>query len=369
LKHWLGVIAPLAALDRAAGLIRSTGRRASMAPASRPRRGRRRRQPVPVALVALGVPAACGLASVPLAAHAQSYPTKPIRVIVPFPPGNTGDIVSRLIGPRITERHGQPVLVDNRPGAAGQLGLEIAAKAPPDGYTIAFGQGGNMVVAPHTYKKIGYDPLKDFQPVALVATNYLAIVVHPSVPFKTVRDLINYARANPGKLSVGTNGEGGFPHLAFEDLRLQAGFKYLHVPYKGSAQIATEIMGGQIDAAIDGFTGLAPHVKSGRVRLLAFTNPTRVPLFPDAAVVAESLPGYESRGWFGFIAPAGVPREHVLLLNRAINDALGVPEVREPLQQGGLILVRESPEFFGDVIRRDFARYGKLARDIGFQPQ
>jgi tripartite-type tricarboxylate transporter receptor subunit TctC len=202
-----------------------------------------------------------------------------------------------------------------------------------------------------------------------VATNDLAIVVHPSVPFKTARDLIAYARANPGKLTVGTNGEGGFPHLAFEDLRLQANIKYLHVPYKGSSQIATELMGGQIDAAIDGFAGLAPHVKSGRLRLLGFTNPTRVALYPDVPVVAESLPGYDSRGWFGYVAPTGTPRDIIALLNKTINEATGVPEIRDVMQLGGLIIVREAPEFFGDVIKRDFARYGKLARDIGFEPQ
>jgi tripartite-type tricarboxylate transporter receptor subunit TctC len=303
------------------------------------------------------------------ASWAQSYPSKPIRIIVPFPPGNTGDIVSRLIGPKLTERHGQPVLVDNRPGAAGQLGLEIAARSAPDGYTIAFGQGGNLAVQPHTYRKIAYDPLKDFAPVTLIATNYLALVVHPSVPFKTARDLINYARANPGKLTVGTNGEGGFPHLAFEAFRVQAGIQYLHVPYKGSAQIATELMGGQIDAAIDGFTGLAPHVKSGRLRLLGFTNPTRVAIFPDVPVVAESLPGYESRGWFGYVAPAATPRDIIALLNKSINEAAAAPEIREVLQLGGLVPVRESPEFFGELIRRDFDKYGKLVRDIGFKPQ
>ncbi len=320
----------------------------------------------PSLLVAAAV---CAAAAAPATVLAQAYPSKPIRVIVPFPPGNTGDIVSRLVGPKITERHGQPVIVDNRPGASGTLGLELAARTAPDGYTLAFGQGGNMVVLPHTMKKVPYDPLKDFAPVALVATNYLAIVVHPSVPFRSVRELIDYARKNPGRLSVGTNGEGGFPHLAFEDLRLQANFKYLHVPYKGSAQIASELMGGQIDAAIDGFTGLAPHVKSGRLRLLAFTNPTRIGTFPDIGVVTEAVPGYESRGWFGFIAPAGIARDIVGTLNRTINDALQMPDVRDPLQQGGLILMRESPEFFGDLIRRDFSRYGKLVRDIGFQPQ
>ncbi len=303
------------------------------------------------------------------AAGAQQYPAKPIRIIIPFPPGNTMDIMARLIGPKMTERLGHNVVVDNRAGASGQLGLELAARAAPDGYTLVGGQGGNLVVAPHTYKKIAYDPIKDFAPIALSTTNFLALVVHPSVPFKSVKDLLAYARSNPGKISFASNGEGGFPHMTIELLRVMGGFKYLHVPYKGSAQIATELIGGHVDAAIDGFTGLAPHVRSGRLRLLAITSPTRVAQLPDVPAIAESLPGYDSRGWFGFLAPAGTPRDIVSLLNTEINRAMNLPDVREKLTAAGLIVVTEPPEFFAETIRSDLAKYGKLIRDIGFQPQ
>jgi|KBSMisStaDraftv2_1062788.scaffolds.fasta_scaffold43997_3 tripartite-type tricarboxylate transporter receptor subunit TctC len=301
-------------------------------------------------------------------AVAQQYPTKPIRIVIPFPPGNTMDIMARLIGPKLTERLGQNVIVDNRAGGAGQLGLEFAARAAPDGYMLVGGQGGNLVVAPHTYKKIPYDPLKDFAPIALSTTNFLALVVHPTVPFKTVRDLITYAKANPNRVTFGSNGEGGFPHMTIELLRVMGGFTYVHVPYKGSAQIATELIGGHIDAAIDGITGLTPHIRSGKLRLLAITNPTRVAEF-DAPAIAETLPGYDSRGWFGFLAPAGTPREIVTLLNQEINRAIQLPDVRDKLVSAGLIIVTEPPEFFASTIKSDYAKYGKLIKDIGFQPQ
>ena len=315
---------------------------------------------------ALALAAACAFAGT---AAAQSYPSKPIRIIVPFPPGNTIDIMSRLIGPKIAERLGQNVIVDNRAGAAGQLGLELGAHAAPDGYTLIAGQGGNLVVMPHTYKKIPYDPLKDFVPIALSTTNFLALVVHPSVPFKGVKDLIAYAKANPGKLTFASNGEGGFPHMTIELFRVMGGFTYLHVPYKGSSQIATELIGGHVDAAIDGITGLTPHIRSGRLRLLAVTNPTRVAQFPDAPAIAETLPGYDSRGWFGYLAPAGTPREIVVLMNQEINRAIALPDVKDKLVSAGLIVVAESPEFFAATLKSDYAKYGKLIHDIGFQPQ
>jgi tripartite-type tricarboxylate transporter receptor subunit TctC len=308
-------------------------------------------------------------AATPLAAHAQQYPTRPIRVIIPFPPGNTMDIMSRLIAPELSKRLGQNVLVDNRAGAAGQLGLELGARAAPDGYTLVGGQGGNLAVQPHTYKKVPYDPIRDFTPIALGTTNYLALVVHPSVPFKGVKDLVAYAKAHPGKLSFASNGEGGFPHMTIEMLRVQAGFSYLHVPYKGSAEIATQLIGGHVDAAIDGITGLTPHIKSGRLRLLAVTSPTRVPQWPDTPAIAESLPGYDSRGWFGWLGPAGMPRDIVTLLNTEINRAMAMPDVKEKLNAAGLIVVTEPPEHFAQVIKSDYAKYGKLIRDIGFQPQ
>jgi len=300
---------------------------------------------------------------------AQSYPGKPIRVIVPAQPGSTCDTLSRLIGQKIVERLGQSVIVDNRPGAGGILGLELTAKAPPDGYSIACGQGGNLVIVVHTYKKLPYDPLKDFSPVALIATNYMALVVHPSAPFKSVKDLVAYAKANPGKLSFASNGEGAFIHLTTEQFRTQAGFTYLHVPYKGIAQYTTELMGGRVDAAFSAFSSLLPYVRSGKLRLLAIAKATRVANYPDFPTVAETIPGFVAGGWFGFVAPAATPREIVSLLNREINRAMGLPDVREKMIAYGLDIATESPDFFGETIRSDYAKYGKIVRDIGLQPQ
>jgi tripartite-type tricarboxylate transporter receptor subunit TctC len=301
--------------------------------------------------------------------NAQTYPNKPIRIIIPFPPGNTTDIMSRLIAPKMSERLGQQVIVENRPGASGMLGLDYVAKSPGDGYTIACVQGGNMVVLPHTSKNIPYHPLKDFLPIAVSTTNYLAIVANPNAPFKSIGEMVSWAKANPGRLTVATNGEGGFPHLAFEHLRTTAGIQYTHVPYKGSAAIATDIIGGQVQAGIDGITGMTPHIKSGRLRLLAVTHKTRVALWPDTPAAAEDVPGYESGGWFGYAAPAGTPRDIVLRLNEEINRAIRQPEVSDKLVSAGLIVVNETPEFFVDLLRSDFAKYGKLVRDIGYQPQ
>ena len=302
-------------------------------------------------------------------AIAQPYPSKPIRLIVPFPPGNTMDIMSRLIGPKMAERLGQQIVVENRPGASGMLGLDLVARSAPDGYTIGAGQGGNLAVLPHTSKSIPYDSLKDFAPIAVSTTNYLGIVAYPEVPFKSVGEMISYAKANPGKLTVATNGEGGFPHLAFEHLRVMGGFTFTHVPYKGSAAIATDVIGGQVQVGIDGITGLAPHVRSGRLRLLAITNRARVPLWPDTPTAGEAVPGYESGGWFGYVAPARTPRNIILRMNEEINRAIVLPDISEKLVGAGLIIVTESPEYFANLIKSDYAKYGKLTRDIGFQPQ
>ena len=302
-------------------------------------------------------------------AHGQTYPSKPVRIIIPFPPGNTTDIMSRLVAPKLSERLGQQVIVENRPGASGMLGLDYVAKSAPDGYTIACVQGGNMVVLPHTSKNIPYDPLKDFQAVALSTTNYLGIVANVNAPFKTIGEMVAYAKANPGKLTVASNGEGGFPHLAFENLRTLADFTYTHVPYKGSAAIATDIIGGQVMAGIDGITGMTPHIKSGRLRLLATTGKKRAVLWPDTPAAAEDVPGYESGGWFGYAVPAGTPRAIVLKLNEEINRAMRQPDVSDKLVNAGLVVVNESPEYFGEVLKADYKKYGDLVHAIGFKPQ
>jgi tripartite-type tricarboxylate transporter receptor subunit TctC len=303
------------------------------------------------------------------AAQAQSYPSKPIKIVIPFPPGNTTDIMSRLIAPKMTERLGQQVIVENRPGAAGMLGLDHVAKSPADGYIIACVQGGNMVVLPHTSRNVPYDALKDFAPISVTTTNYLAVVADPNQPFKSIGEMVAWAKANPGRLTVATNGEGGFPHLAFEHLRTMAGITYTHVPYKGSAAIATDIMGGQVQAGIDGITGMTPHIKSGRLRILATTNKTRPALWPDTPVAAEDVPGYESGGWFGYAAPAATPREIILKLNDEINRAMRQPDVSDKLVAAGLIIVTEPPEFFANLLKSDYAKYGKLVKDIGYTPQ
>lgn len=303
----------------------------------------------------------------PLAA--QPFPVKPIRIIVPFPPGDTLDTMSRLIGPRLTERLGQPILVDNRAGAAGQLGLELGARAAPDGYTLVGGQGGNLVVQPHTYKKLPYDTFRDFTPIANGTRNYLALVASATGPFKSVQDLLAYARANPGKLSLASNGEGGWPHMSIEMLRMASNFSYLHVPFKGSTQIVSEILGGRVDATILGIGALAPFIQSGRLRLLAVTSPTRATQFPDAPALAESVPGYDSRGWFGYLGPAGMQPRVVELLNAEINRALNLPDIREKLEATGLTVLNESPQAFAKTLREDFDTYGKVIRAIGLIPQ
>jgi tripartite-type tricarboxylate transporter receptor subunit TctC len=301
--------------------------------------------------------AALFAAIVPAAAAAAqpSFPAKPIRIVVPFPPGDSLDIMSRLIAPKVLERLGWQLVVDNRPGAAGQLGLDLAARAAPDGYTIAGGQGGNLVVQPH---------------VALSTTNYLAVVVSPNAPFKSVQEMIAYAKSNKGKLSFASNGEGGFPHMSMELLRTLAGpFEYLHVPFKGSTQIVTELAGGRVDATILGIGSITPYIKGGRIRLLAVTSPSRAELWPETPSIAEAVPGYDSRGWFGYVAPAGTPKQIVALLNQEINRAMALPDVKEKLNAIGLTVVAESPEWFAKVLKSDYDKYGKLVKTIGLQPQ
>jgi len=303
------------------------------------------------------------------AALGQAWPSKPIRVIVPFPPGNTTDIMTRLAAPYVSERLGQQIVVDNRPGASGMLGTDMIAKAVPDGYTIGTGQGGPLTTLPHTSKTIPYDALKDFAPIALSTTNYLGIVASPSAPFKTLPEMIAYAKANPGKLTVGTNGEGGFPHLAFEHLRMMGKFTFSHIPYKGSAQISTDLIGGQVMAGIDGISGITPHIRSGRITLLAITNKVRVAPWLDTPTASEAVPGYESGGWFGYIAPAGTPPAIIKRLNEEFNRAMKQPDVQDKLVAAGLIVMNESPEYFAEAIRTDYAKYGKLVKDIGYKPQ
>jgi tripartite-type tricarboxylate transporter receptor subunit TctC len=302
-------------------------------------------------------------------ALAEKYPSKPIRIIVPQTPGDPCDTFSRLLAERMPERIGQPIVVDNRPGASGTLGLALAAVAPADGYTIACGQGGNLSVIPHTMKDVPYKALQDFQPVSLVATNYLALVVRPNAPYKTVAEFVKYLKANPGKVSFGTNGEGAFMHMTTELFRSFVGFDYLQVPFKGVGPVAQELMADRVDAAFSSFTGIYPHVKAGRVRLLAIAKEKRAPNYPDIPTVAETVPGFSSGGWFGFVAPAKVPKDIIRTLNQEMNIVWKTPAVREKLEGLGLDVWTESPEFLGKLMKSEYDKYGKVARDIKLVPK
>jgi tripartite-type tricarboxylate transporter receptor subunit TctC len=302
-------------------------------------------------------------------AVAQKYPVKTVRIIVPQLPGDACDTLARLLGHKMSERLGQQFVIDNRPGASGTIGLALTVQAPADGYTFACGQGGNLSVVPHTMKKVPYDALRDFQPISLIATNYLALVVHPSTPFKNAGDLVKYLKANPGKVSFGTNGEGAFLHMATELFRSYTGFTYLHVPFKGGAQIAQELMSGGIDAAFSSFTGIYPFVQTGKVRLLGVAKATRAPNYPDIPAIAESVPGFSSGGWFGFVASARVPKDVIAVLNREANAAMKLPDVREKMTTLGLDIWTESPEYFGKLMVSEYDKYGKVARDIGLVPK
>ncbi len=320
-------------------------------------------------LILLAALATSAVAQAPSTSAGQAYPAKPIRVIIPGAPGDTCDTMLRLIGHKFFEKTGHSFVMDNRPGAVGQIGLQFIAQAPADGYTIGCGQGGNMVIVPLAYKKIAYDSLKDFAPITLMASNFLALAVHPNVPFKNTRELITYGKANPGKLNFGTNGEGAFLHFATELFRKEAGFSYYHVPFKNAGLIVTDLIGGRIDATLSAFITVQPHAVSGRLRILGVARDTRAPNYPQFPTLAETLPGFQSGGWFGAIAPAGMSREQIALLNREMNAAMRMPDIREKAAILGLDLHTESPEFFTQTIRSDFDKWGKLAREIGFKPQ
>ncbi len=319
-----------------------------------------------VALRTLILVLAAGLQST---AVAQSYPAKPVRIIVPFPPGDSTDIIGRLIAPKLTDRLGQPVIVENRPGASGTIGVEFVARAAPDGYTLGAGQGGTLTVLPNTNKNVSYNPLKDFEYIAAVAAGYMGIVSNPNAPFQTFSEMIAFARANPEKLTVASNGEGGFPHLNFEQLRLSANFAFTHVPYRGAGAIMADVLGGQVLVGIGATAGQAANVRTGKLRLLAVTSKARLPNWPDVPAVAETLPGFEAGGWFGFMAPAGTPRPIVMKLNEEINRAVNLPDVSEKLTATGLVVASEKPEFFAEIIRSEHAKYARVVQAIGYQPR
>ncbi len=302
-------------------------------------------------------------------AMAQPYPNRPIKIIVPYTPGDGPDVIARLIGNKISERLGQPVVIDNKAGASGQIGLDMTAKSPPDGYTIGVGLVTNLALAPHAYKSIPYDVLKDFAPVAVGAINYLALVARPDAPFKNVTEMIQWAKANPGKMTIGTTSTGGLPHMSFELLAYMSGFKFLNVPYKGNGPVVTDLTGGRLDLGVTSYTSIAGLADSGKLKVLGITNPTRDPALPNLPTIGESVKGYAAPGWFSFVAPAGTPTDIVNKLNEEINRAIKLPEVQKTMGTLGLIPQTGSPEDFAKLLKSENEKFGKLVKDIGYQPQ
>lgn len=303
------------------------------------------------------------------AAQEPAYPTKSVRIVASVLPGDTCDTLVRLAGYKMGEKLGQQFVIDNRVGASGMIGHAVIAQAPADGYTLGCGNGGSLAIVPHAFKKVPYDALNDFTPIALMATNFMALAVGANAPWRSVGDLVQHAKQNPGKVSFGSNGEGAFLHFATELFRSTAGFSYLHVPFKGFPQLAGDLAASRLDASFGSFPAVLPFTQGGRVRILGIARDKRLPHYPDIPTIAETVPGYVSGGWFGVVGPSGIPRHIVALLNRETNAALAAPEVKEKLSSQGLDLFAESPAFFAKLMRDDHARYGRIAKEIGLKAQ
>ena len=296
----------------------------------------------------------------------QAYPTKPIRMICPFPPGGTTDVVARLVAQKLTEAWGQQVVVDNRPGAGGIIGTEIVAKAAPDGYTVLLGSITTHAVNPALYKKLSFDPVKDFAPVSLVVSSPQLLAVHPSVAAKSVKELIALAKAKPGQLNYASAGTGTSPHLTFELFKSMAGIDVVHVPYKGTGPAITDLIGGQVQMMITGVVALMPHVKSGKLRGLGVTSAKRVAALPDLPTIVESgIPGFDVSSWFGVFLPGGTPKPIIAKMNAEIRKILEVPEVRQRLIGQGADPASNTPEEFAAYVNAEMARWGKVVRDTG----
>lgn len=315
-------------------------------------------------LARMTLPAVLALAAA--VASGQSYPSKPIRIIVLFPPGGAVDFYARVVQEPLSEALGQPIIIDNRAGASGMIGADLVAKASPDGYTLLLGNIASLAINVGIYPKMAYDPAKDFTPIMhTVDVNYV-LVVNPSVPANSVAELMAYAKANPGKLSYGSAGSGSMPHLSTELMKALAGVDLVHVPYKGGGPMVTDLLGGSVQLVIADQANLMPHVKSGKLRALGVASPKRSPIYPELPTIAESgFAGYEATAWQGLVGPAGMPPDVVGRLNQTLAKVMAMPAVRERLIAGGLDPVADTPEEFGRFIRSEISKWSKIAKDVG----
>jgi tripartite-type tricarboxylate transporter receptor subunit TctC len=313
-----------------------------------------------------GLALAAAAATAPFAVQAQAYPTRPATIVVPFAAGGTTDILARVIGQALTRELGQSVIVDNRAGAGGNIGASLAAKAPADGYTLFMGTVGTHAINQGLYKKLPFDPIKDFQPLTRVAMVPNLLVANPGKPYKSVKELIAYAKANPGKVNFGSSGSGSSIHLSGELFNSLAKVDMVHVPYKGSAPAVTDLLGGQIDIMFDNMPSAIQHVRSGKLRPLAVTTAKRSPELPDVPTIAEAgVPGYEATSWFGMFAPAGTPAPVVARVHTALVKVLADAEVKKKLAEQGAEPYAEKPEQFAEFIRKETAKWSKVVKDSG----
>ena len=308
--------------------------------------------------------AALAASLVPAAVLGQAYPSKPIRLIVPFAAGGGNDNVARLVGKRLSDSLGQQLVIDNRPGAGGVLGAELAAKAAPDGYTLFLGGVASHAVNPNLNDRLPYDPIRDFAPVVLLASAPLVLVVHPSVPADSVKAFVALARSKPGQLNYASNGNGSSSHLAAVMFDSMTGVDMVHVPYKGLSPALADLLSGRVQVMFSSVVAILPHIKAEKLRGLAVTGSRRLPSMPNLPTIAESgLPGYEASSWYGVLAPAGTPREIVARLNSELVKVLDQPEVRGSLLAEGAEPIGGTPEQFAAHIRSEKERLGKLIRE------
>jgi tripartite-type tricarboxylate transporter receptor subunit TctC len=302
------------------------------------------------------------------AALAQNYPAKAIRIVVTSPPGGSQDFLARLLAQSLTPALGQTVLVDNRTGASGAIGIEHVAKAAPDGYTLLLGAAGPIAIVPALKAKLPFDPVQDFQPITMIAAGAFALVVHPSVPARTLQELIAVAKAKPRVLNYGSSGTGASPHLAMELFKSMAGVDLVHVPYKGVGPALTDVIGGQIDAMMADVHLVAPHAQSGRLRVLAVTSTERSSVMPGAATVSEAgIRGYSAGTWFGLFAPAKTPMQIVARLNEEAGRILANPTLRERLSTQGIMPQPSTPEELGTHLRSEIAKWRKVVQGAGIK--
>ncbi|HJY77527.1 MAG TPA: tripartite tricarboxylate transporter substrate binding protein [Burkholderiales bacterium] len=315
------------------------------------------------------VAAIAALLFVALAAS-QGYPSRPIRLIVPFPPGGSTDILARALGDKLAQGLGQPVVIDNRPGAAGSIGAEAAARATPDGHTLMMGHLGTLAVNPAIYKSLPYDPVKSFAPVSLMAIVPSVLVVNPSLPVASAAELIAYAKAHPGKLAYGSAGNGSTSHLTTEYFKLVTGTDILHVPYKGVGPMLTDLVSGQLSVGLNGAPSVMQHINAGRLRALAVTSLKRLEALPQVPTLDEAgVRGFDASGWYGVVAPAGTPQAIIARLNGEIARAIQTPELRSRLEAEGALAAPGTPEEFAALIRAEIARWDTVLKRAGVQAQ